>query len=85
MGRSKSGQYLIYIVVFVLCLGIYMQFQPVNEGFEESPEMETLHEDPTVPIKVFLYADKLKPTAKALINSLKKHKYSYEKPAEKGA
>jgi len=55
-----------------------MRFQAVNEGFEESPEMETLHEDPTVPIKVFLYADKLKPTAKALINSLKKHKYSYE-------
>lgn len=55
-----------------------MQFQGIEEGFQGAPEEETLYEDPTVPIKVFLYADKLKPTARALIHSLKKHKYSYE-------
>jgi hypothetical protein len=35
MGRSRSGQYLIYIGVFIGCLLVYMQFQAMNEGFEE--------------------------------------------------
>ena len=79
MGRSSSrGQYLIYIGVFVLCFWIYLEFVKQREGFEDSPQPETVYQDTTVPIKVFLYADRLKPTAKALLNSLKRHKYSYE-------
>ena len=77
MGRSSRGQYLIYIGVFIVCLLIYIRFF-TTEGFKDSPDPETIHEDPTVPMKVFLYADKLKPTAKALMNSLKRHKFSYE-------
>ena len=48
----------------------------VIEGFEVEPSLT--NDDLTTPIKVFLYADKMKPTAVALLNSLKKHKYSYE-------
>jgi hypothetical protein len=55
-----------------------MQFQGIEEGFQGAPDQETVYEDSTVPIKVFLYADRLKPTARALLHSLKKHKYSYE-------
>jgi hypothetical protein len=55
-----------------------MQFQGIEEGFQGAPDQETVYEDPTVPIKVFLYADRLKPTARALLHSLKKHKYTYE-------
>jgi len=35
MGRSSRGQYLIYIGVFIACIIIYLQFQPIEEGFEE--------------------------------------------------
>jgi len=48
------------------------------EGFRVEPEPELIHTDPTSPIKVFIYADTLKPTARALLKSLKRHKYSYE-------
>ena len=78
MGRSSSrGQYLIYIGVFVLCFLIYLEFVKQQEGFEDPPDAETVYQDTTVPIKVFLYADRLKPTAKALLKSLKTHNYSY--------
>lgn len=77
MGRSSRGQYLIYIAVFIVCIVIYLRLF-TQEGFQDSPDPGTVHEDPTVPMKVFLYADTLKPTAKALLKSLKKHKYSYE-------
>ena len=76
MGRKHQN--ILYIGVFVACILIFLYFIQVKEGFEDTPGPETVYTDPTVPLKVFLYADKLKPTAKALMNSLKKHKYSYE-------
>ena len=77
MGRKQRAQYLIYIVLGVVAVLLYLRLQRPVEGFEEAEE-EILHNDPTVPMKVFLYADKMKPTAKALTASLRKHKYSYE-------
>jgi hypothetical protein len=77
MGRKQRAQYLIYIVLAVVAILLYLRLQGAVEGFEEGEE-ETLHNDPTVPMKVFMYADKMKPTAKALTASLRKHKYSYE-------
>jgi len=35
MGRRARGQYLIYIVFFVLCILLYLRLTTVNEGFEE--------------------------------------------------
>ena len=72
------GRYLFYIIVIVIGLYCLRQFLP-TEGFEDGGATPAVkHEDPTVPMKVFMYADKWKPTAIALANSLKKHKYSYE-------
>lgn len=76
MGRRKDGQYLLYIA-FTACILLYLlHYLRVSEGFEE--EVQKIHNDPTTPIKVFLYADKMKPTAKVLVQSLKKYRYSYE-------
>jgi hypothetical protein len=80
MGRRQHGQYLFYVIVIVLALLYLRQFVEV-EGFEDvaaAAAAPSRNEDSTVPMKVFMYADKWKPTAIALANSLKKHKYSYE-------
>lgn len=78
MGRRQHGQYLFYIIVIVIALLCLRQFLAV-EGFQDAaPPPPSQNEDSTVPMKVFMYADKWKPTAIALANSLKKHKYSYE-------
>jgi len=80
MGRSsKRGQYLIYIVaLIILAVLLYLRLRSsAVEAFQEQEEA-AVHTDPTVPMKIFLYADKMKPTAKALTASLRKHKYSYE-------
>jgi len=34
MGRGSSGQYLLYIGVFIVCIVIYLQFQETTEGFD---------------------------------------------------
>lgn len=78
MGRRQHGQYLFYIIVIVLAL-LYLRQFVTSEGFQDVAAAPPLrNEDSTVPMKVFIYADKWKPTAIALANSLKKHKYSYE-------
>jgi hypothetical protein len=75
MGRRKNGQYLFYIALAVV---ITLFFLKRREGFTDNVDTELTHIDNTTPIKVFLYADKIKPTAKALMQSLRNHKYSYE-------
>jgi hypothetical protein len=74
MGRRKNG-YLLYIAFVVILLLILIRLYKPIEAFEDSTE--TVHNDSTSPITVFLYADKLKPTARALLESLKRHKFSY--------
>jgi hypothetical protein len=75
MGRRKNGQYLFYIALAVIAI---LFFLTRKEGFQGEVDIDLIHNDSTTPIKVFLYADKIKPTAKALMQSLQKHKYSYE-------
>lgn len=85
MARSRRG--IDYTsLIFLVLLGITLIFIiqrifSAKEGFQDpdpasAPALS--HADATTPIKVFIYADKLKPTAKALLQSLKRHKYSYE-------
>lgn len=62
------------IILCVICCGNCGN----RESFQNEPEIETIATDITSPIKVFLYADKLKATARVLLSSLKKHKFSYE-------
>ena len=75
MGRRKNGQYLFYIALAVIAILFFLNRK---EGFQGEKEIDLVYNDNTTPIKVFLYADKIKPTAKALIQSLQRHKYSYE-------
>lgn len=75
MGRRKNGLYLFYIALAIVATLFFLRRK---EGFQTGPDIEVVYNDPTTPIKVFLYADKIKPTAKALMQSLQKHKYSYE-------
>lgn len=74
MGRRKTG-YLPYIALVVILLLVLLRQYNHIEPFQDSPE--TVHNDSSTPLTVFLYADKLKPTARALLDSLKRHKYSY--------
>jgi len=80
MGRvGKRGKYLIYIVALAtLAVLLYIRLRSPVEGFQAVPEEQAVYTNTTTPMKVFLYADKMKPTAKALTASLRKHKYSYE-------
>ena len=92
MARSRRGyEYIPYILcILALLLLVYLRvawkrsiwprsvqdgFWKNLEGFEDEP---AVHMDERSPIKVFLYADTMKPTAKALTASLRKHKFSYE-------
>jgi hypothetical protein len=75
MGRRKNGLYLFYIALAVVAILFFLRRV---EGFSNESDIELTYSDNTTPIKVFLYADKIKPTAKALMKSLQKHKYSYE-------
>jgi hypothetical protein len=74
MGRSKNGHILYIAFAVILLLVVLSQYNRI-EPFQDS--LETSHDDSTSPITVFLYADKPKPTAIALLDSLKRHKYSY--------
>jgi hypothetical protein len=52
MGRRKNG-YLLYIAFMVILLLILIRLYKPIEPFEDSPE--TVHNDSTSPITVFLY------------------------------
>ena len=63
----------LFIILLTIIFFLYKPYEPFSE-----PEPEINYNESTVPIKVFLYADKLKPTAKVLLSSLKKHNFNYE-------
>jgi hypothetical protein len=65
MGRRKSGQYLFYIALAAVAAVALLFFLRRKEGFQDGADIEVTYNDPTTPIKVFLYADKIKPTARA--------------------
>lgn len=67
----------VFVGLFIILLSSILFFSYRScENFQDAPETE--YTGSTVPIKVFLYADKLKPTAKALLSSLKQHNFNYE-------